>query len=631
MSDSTPSLSLPTGNPTAIAFVDSALPDYKTLVAELKHSTQVYVLNPTQNEIAQIDQVLATRSGITSLTLFTHGKEGDLQLGDAHLNLNNLEHYANELQDWSKALAPGADLLFYGCNVAKGEDGKAFVQQIHRLTGADVAASDDLTGSQALGGNWTLEYRIGKVESANLFKAESETTYQHVLAKPTEDNTLSNLLLKAIRQAHFERVIDYGPVEDLFNTTPAPRIAHTPNVDVAVIQLDKNGNAKAVADVLLSRDYKKGVSVPINSNYGTTTVRWRKWDIDRWNGGTFADDGTKLTTKGWKTNPSFTANDDIVPGRDRAAYQFMSPYPASLFKVMVAYYIMHLVDAGTLSLDQSYTYSVTGETRKIRSWMNPMITYSDNESTRALLKLLHDRKQVRAMNAEYRNLGLGTLQINGTDPATGGNWQPGQIHMTALDTARLLWLIEGASNDSKVLWRQPDGQPVTSAELSNSSRAYLKRLLANQGFNEVLSTSNFGTYRDKGKLKGAPNTRPGIPAIVPSRWIDPKDGTVTVDGIPYGQDVRPFNKKAAEVRFAHKTGLTLNYGSDAGIVESLPGKPYRHYIIAFLSNLGYRYADPVFADRTSYPYADPVGGIAYTQRIPALGKQIDDGLKTGTA
>ncbi|HEY9643645.1 MAG TPA: hypothetical protein V6C57_24360 [Coleofasciculaceae cyanobacterium] len=83
----------------------------------------------------------------------------------------------------------------------------------------------------------------------------------------------------------------------------------------------------------------------------------------------------------------------------------------------------------------------------------------------------------------------------------------------------------------------------------------------------------------------------------------------------------------AEVSFLHKTGLTLNYGSDAGIVESLPGKPYRHYIIAFLSNLGYRYADPAFANRTSYPYSDPVGGIAYTQRIPALGKQIDDGIK----
>ncbi|HEY9749532.1 MAG TPA: hypothetical protein V6C63_12685, partial [Allocoleopsis sp.] len=142
-------------------------------------------------------------------------------------------------------------------------------------------------------------------------------------------------------------------------------------------------------------------------------------------------------------------------------------------------------------------------------------------------------------------------------------------------------------------------------------------VLARQGFNEVLSTSNFCN---------APNTRPGIPSPVPAEWINPSDGTVTVDGIPYGQDVRPCNA-AAEVSFAHKTGLTFNYGSDAGIVRSLPGKPYRHYVIAFIANLGYRYTDPVFADRTSFPCFDAVGGICYTQRIPAVAKQIDSSIQ----
>jgi hypothetical protein len=245
-----------------------------------------------------------------------------------------------------------------------------------------------------------------------------------------------------------------------------------------------------------------------------------------------------------------------------------------------------------------------------------MIAYSDNTSTRALLKMLHDMNQVGVMNAEFKDLGLGTLQINDTDPATGDRWQPGQIHMTALDTARLLWLIEGAS-DSRPLWRKPNGKFVTSSELSNGSRSYLKGLLARQGYNEVLSTSNFCK---------APNTLPGIPAPVPDEWINQTDGTVTVDGIPYGQDVRPCNA-TAEVSFAHKTGLTFNYGSDAGIVQSLPGKPYRHYVIALIANLGYRYTDPVFAGRTSFPCFDAVGGICYTQRIPAVAKQIDSNIQ----
>lgn len=438
----------------------------------------------------------------------------------------------------------------------------------------------------------------------------------------TPTTTLSKSLLSAVRNAQFDQVIDYGPYGEAcpgknFCPSPASIVENAPNVDIAVIQLDRSGGALDAANVLLSRDYPNGLLVPIDQNYAASSVRWRRWDIERSDGGTFSSaNGQRLSTKGWTSNPPLTNADDIVPGRENAPYQFMSPYPASLFKLLIAYRVMRLVDAGAISLSQSYFYPTTRETRSIQGWLEPMIAYSDNASTRALLKMLHDMNQVGVMNAEFKELGLGTLQINNTDPATGDRWQPGQIHMTALDTARLLWLIEGTS-DNRPLWRKPNGQFVTSSELSNGSRSYLKGLLARQGYNEVLSTSNFCK---------APNTLPGIPAPVPAEWINQTDGTVTVDGIPYGQDVRPCNA-AAEVSFAHKTGLTFNYGSDAGIVQSLPGKPYRHYVIAFIANLGYRYTDSVFATRTSFPCFDAVGGICYTQRIPAVAKQIDSNIQ----
>ena len=53
--------------------------------------------------------------------------------------------------------------------------------------------------------------------------------------------------------------------------------------------------------------------------------------------------------------------------------------------------------------------------------------------------------------------------------------------------------------------------------------------------------------------------------------------------------------------FGHKTGLTFNYGSNAGIVRSLPGEPPRRYVISFISSLGYRYTDPPFASRSTLP------------------------------
>ncbi|HEY9664115.1 MAG TPA: DUF4347 domain-containing protein, partial [Allocoleopsis sp.] len=115
------------GSDRVIAFIDSALSDYTTLIAGLKPGTQAYVLDATKDAISQITQVLAGCKDITSVALFTHGSEASLQLGHTQLDAQTISQYAKDLQDWAKALAPGADLLFYGCNVAVGQAGKAFV------------------------------------------------------------------------------------------------------------------------------------------------------------------------------------------------------------------------------------------------------------------------------------------------------------------------------------------------------------------------------------------------------------------------------------------------------------------------------------------------------------------------
>ena len=59
--------------------------------------------------------------------------------------------------------AEGGDLLIYGCHFGAGTTGRLAVQALARATGADVAASDDLTGNAALGGDWDLEVTEGDV------------------------------------------------------------------------------------------------------------------------------------------------------------------------------------------------------------------------------------------------------------------------------------------------------------------------------------------------------------------------------------------------------------------------------------------------------------------------------------
>lgn len=430
------------------------------------------------------------------------------------------------------------------------------------------------------------------------------------------DRSLSDSLLHAVRHAHFEKVIDYGPFDEAcpgksFCPPRAPRIAHMPNIDLAVIELSPTGEYLDAANVIVSRDHPHGVIVPLDRNSGAN-VNFLRWDIARWDGGTFSsDNGQRLTSRGWMSDPPLAPSDSIVPGREQSPIIFMSPYPASLFKLLVAAYTMRLVDESVVALDDIYDYQPPGEpkeSRKVRAWLDPMITESDNHSARAMLKMLHDLSRIDGLNLYYERLGLPTLQIHGTNPTNGYTWTPGLFHMTAFDTARLLWLIEGGP----ALWHAP-ATDVRATELSASSRTFLLGLLKDQGLHEALSTTN---------ICGAPATVPGIPALIAERWIDPVTHAVTADGTHFGRDVRPC-QQSAEVLFAHKTGETFNYASDAGIVTSLPGKPGRHYIIAFFANVGSRYADPEFASRKTPPCSDALTPICYTQRIPAMAREID--------
>ena len=88
------------------------------------------------------------------------------------LSIDDLYKYADALAAVGSHLGESGDILLYGCNVAASAAGQSFVQDLARLTGADVAASDDLTSAAVLGGNWTLETQTGPTEAAVLAPAD---------------------------------------------------------------------------------------------------------------------------------------------------------------------------------------------------------------------------------------------------------------------------------------------------------------------------------------------------------------------------------------------------------------------------------------------------------------------------
>jgi hypothetical protein len=121
------------------------------------------MLDPERDGVEQITEALADHEGLDAVHIVSHGADGVLELGSGTLSAANLDAHARDVARWGDALALDGDLLLYGCDVARSDAGQTLVESLGKLTGADVAASNDPTGSALLGGDWVLESHVGGI------------------------------------------------------------------------------------------------------------------------------------------------------------------------------------------------------------------------------------------------------------------------------------------------------------------------------------------------------------------------------------------------------------------------------------------------------------------------------------
>ncbi len=240
-------LSIPTDAdvvPRQIFFFDVTVANLLELTSSLPANAEMYLIDPAQDGLEQIALKLEGRSDIDAIHLFSHGSASVLQFGSTTLSHLNINSYAPTLSQIGASLSPMGDILLYGCNVGEGADGQAFVESIARLTQADVAASDDVTGSAALGGNWALEVQSGAIESTPIAVAG----FEGVLANsaPVMFTPLS---------LSFGKIADY-----LVGTAPS-----------SLTGADVNGDSKP--DVVVANESSDTVSVLLNNGDGTFAAK----------------------------------------------------------------------------------------------------------------------------------------------------------------------------------------------------------------------------------------------------------------------------------------------------------------------------------------------------------------------
>ena len=161
-----------------IIFVDSEVDNYQDLIAGSQ--AEIILLDSDRNGIEQITETLAQSSNVSTVEILSHGQANSIDLGNSQLNVDNIEQYRTEIAGWSAALMENSDILIHGCNIAD-VDGSDLITQLGDLTSADIAASNDVTGSNAAGGDWELEVVTGEIESQTGLNPQGMNNYNSLL------------------------------------------------------------------------------------------------------------------------------------------------------------------------------------------------------------------------------------------------------------------------------------------------------------------------------------------------------------------------------------------------------------------------------------------------------------------
>ena len=179
-----------------LVFVDKAVSEYQVLLDGIlsnnERNIEVVLLDSNRNGLEQISEVLSDYHNLDAVHIISHGADGTINLGNTSLNQDTLNDNQFSMLSWANSFNDNGDILIYGCNLAQSDIGKNLINSISELTLTDVAASDDLTGHDSLGGDWTLEFSTGLVESKVAYGADVQNAYTSTFAAPSDLDVVSS-------------------------------------------------------------------------------------------------------------------------------------------------------------------------------------------------------------------------------------------------------------------------------------------------------------------------------------------------------------------------------------------------------------------------------------------------------
>ena len=165
-----------------LVIIDGAVADKSALLRGLQPGIEAVEINVDTDGLQQLTAILSAHSDLSAVHVVSHADSGMLALGNSRVNAEHIQNQSGFYDALNHAVRAGGDILFYGCNLAAGEQGEAWLDIVSANTDVDIAASNNLTGNSELAGDWTLEIAQGDIEATLPFSQKALRDFRDVLA-----------------------------------------------------------------------------------------------------------------------------------------------------------------------------------------------------------------------------------------------------------------------------------------------------------------------------------------------------------------------------------------------------------------------------------------------------------------
>jgi hypothetical protein len=162
-------------------FVDAGVADPGSFWLAAPKGAVVVGIPAGVDSWAFMAQEAAKFRGLGAIHLVSHGEPGALILNGRRYAAADLESCSTQLRQLGQSLTKNGDIFLYGCSVGAGRGGRRLLDAMAAATGADIAASNDVTGGKAKGGNWDLEITTDAIHHPDRINKTLLADYDHLL------------------------------------------------------------------------------------------------------------------------------------------------------------------------------------------------------------------------------------------------------------------------------------------------------------------------------------------------------------------------------------------------------------------------------------------------------------------